>query len=1109
MKLAFDVSSIIWTALLGGKDTEGKMVLHEGRQVLINTADFGYEKLVDRIVLECETHNVTPIDCIFVVEGMSSKSPRIAIDPLYKSGTSKPKEAYVEFQKLRDEIKALFKKLGSLFLQQDYAEADDVLGWLAANTEEGLVIITGDNDLAVLNGVNAFGAQVDVSVSGIVGQNKYGNFPYAYITLYKSLVGDTSDKITGIPGFGVKAWEAFESRFGVAGMDLLTNLIQSRCFDDLYHDAQQDKLVKKIYEGQAHAIKCHKLATIHPEWVDTMNDPLQWEAGMVHGEVTDRRLTKWAAVRTLVTAKNWEAFAKRAEAQIVKRSWMALDIETSTDHESDAWLEAQGDADGVDVIGSKLTGMSLTFGQNMQFTVYIPVDHADTDNVPIDSLRDWLADVCKRAGVELVIHNTMFEGPVLFQHWGEHWKDNGYLGFLPNWNDTRFCASYVDENDRLGLKHLSKKWLDYDQVDYKTTTTLQGLGLKGGKPLGEVRVVDKVAVFASNEGGESVEAEKEVFHMEELRQYKMRELSARHVFNYACDDTVTTAAIFNFCKTFMHLEHTYSVMKRVEIDASYLHAQSFVQGFKCDLAKLQELQALDEKTLEAATDRLSKYLIAKGWEGTICPTFSETLTVPNMKLAHEIVTGTPLETAVRTPSKAIHLVTDEQLKDAFVQALEGRFKFLNNLVRLRFAGKPAFNGGSPKQLARLLYEVMENPIRVYNKPTPAMRTAGIRQGSPSTDALAIAYAMRDAASPEVKDALEALKLIKMVQTRQGLYYSAYPNFVHWKTGLIHSSHQQCATNTRRASSARPNSQQMPKHPKIEGQPARFREVVVPHKKNAVIVSMDFVAQEMRVIAEYSQDSNLLACYVGDSLKDMHTFTGLGIAQANGLEWSYESLVAALEDSNAPEHKQAKSYRALGKKVNFTTEFGAQAPKLAATLMVDESTAQTYLEAREEAFPVVKSWKGAVIGEAKIRGYVTSMCGAKRHLRAALMSNNRQESSKAERQAVNYKVQGSAAEMTKLAEGRIFRRNLTNLYDARIIGVVHDEILASVCIDDLNGFIPAMHACMVEQFADMQVPVLSSISFGPSFGEQFEIGDQPTPEAIANGLRQMQQTQTQL
>ncbi len=128
-------------------------------------------------------------------------------------------------------------------------------------------------------------------------------------------------------------------------------------------------------------------------------------------------------------------------------------------------------------MGSSLTGMSLTFGSNMQYTVYISVDHADTANVAKDLVRGFLEQLFA-TGVQIVIHSTAFEGPVLFNEFGSHWMDNGYQGFIPNWLDTKFEASYVDENFSLGLKKLSKRWFNYDQVDYKTVTTIDGTQYK-------------------------------------------------------------------------------------------------------------------------------------------------------------------------------------------------------------------------------------------------------------------------------------------------------------------------------------------------------------------------------------------------------------------------------------------------------------------------------------------------------------------------------------------------------------------------------------------------------------------------------------------------------
>ena len=139
------------------------------------------------------------------------------------------------------------------------------------------------------------------------------------------------------------------------------------------------------------------------------------------------------------------------------------------------------------------------------------------------------------------------------------------------------------------------------------------------------------------------------------------------------------------------------------------------------------------------------------------------------------------------------------------------------------------------------------------------------------------------------------------------------------------------------------------------------------------------------------------------------------------------------------------------------------------------------------------------GEAQIHA---GGLGVRRHLAEALMSDDRFISSKAERQAVNFKIQSSSAEMTKLAEGRMWRQGLFSKFDAVCYGPIHDEVVASVMISDLEEFLPLMHACMVAKYATMQVPIESSISFGPSFGEQIEIGIVPTAQAIQEGLVEM-------
>jgi hypothetical protein len=809
-----------------------------------------------------------------------------------------------------------------------------------------------------------------------------------------------------------------------------------------------------------------------------------------------------------------------------------FDIETSSADESDAWLAAQGNPDGVDQIGSKLTGFSWTFGPNMQYTFYVSVDHANTDNIRMSQAREFIESAF---GKPIVIQNTMFELGVLgMAHdeggmaWRDLWEHYGARGFIPNVLDTKFEASYVDENNRLGLKERSLSTLGYQQVSYDEVTQLEGWEdemLPGGR-----------------------EMNRETFPPEETnkawlrKRYKMNELPAQHVLAYGADDTICTSALHNYYKLVMQLEHTWQVYLDVEIDAAYQHVKNFLDGMTFSLEKCKELEDIDEITYNAAWAVVRAYLMKHGWAGTVPPIYTSDLTLAQIKEAYRIVTGAAdmgeddedesepedaeedvaasyyaepeqpvvkdpfLSTRVRTPSKLVVLLRElgHETFAGMVQAcLDGEAEKFTAWVRESFTGEPLFKAGN-KQMTKLLYEVMGLPIRVRGKVTKKMQAKGITEGNPKGDVLALEYALRDS-DDEQHAVIDGLKLMQMVKTRRSLYYSKYPYFIHWLTGKIHPGHNQCQTNTRRASEMKPNKQQLPKHPKITGQPSRFRETIVPHKPNAVIVSMDFMSQELRVIADYSKDANMVACFVGNDKKDMHALTGASILQwrEKQADWSYKIFTEVLDDENHPMYKKVKEHRNLGKKTNFTTEFGAMAPKLAMTMLVTEAEAQVFIDAKEKAFPGVRVWKNTVIAEAKSVGYVRTMLGAMRHLAPAFTSLDSWIKSKAERQAVNFKVQSSSAEMTKLAEGRMWVEGLFFDFDAVCYGPFHDEVVASVVVDDrFLDFLQRMHGCMVQPYAGMGIPVESSVSFGASFGDQNEVGDRPTAEVVIPVLEKL-------
>ncbi len=1196
-RIALDMSAFLWNALLTGKDHEnGFKAIHKEKEVWINSRFHGYDIVLQRILDVLDHYKLTPIDLIMVFEGEASKSKRLMIDKDYKQGREHPAESYAEFIAVRDEIRREFLDLGAQAMQQKYAEGDDTLGWLAKHTEDDLIIATFDNDISVLNGTNAYGANILVWVNGQDGGNKYGHFDHHLITTYKALVGDSSDNIKGCPGFGPVKFDMLMQQYGEDGLQELHDMLTNSDLSSIAGlDKKTDPLLVMISDNAPQVLRCFDLAKLRPAWVNTKNDPIEWQAGKVRlitkeDEHADPRMKRWLGNARLVTADNFEAAVKWMMPKIAESYDVALDIETSTPDESTEWLERQGDIDGVDVFGSYLCGLGLTFGRNNQYTLYFSVAHADTNNIDSEALRQAIAQIPQEK--ELIIQNVSFELAVLFNEWGGRQMNNGYHGFLPNVLDTKFEASYVDENSKLGLKERSKTILGYIQQSYDETTLLTDAPENlppGGRLIketykthmvgtgkfeqivapecreaegmentdqpftpGEIRYVNGpeilqeqyvfvgTGVFEQQDivkrgkvvGTEDVEVMERVVATQ-TRRYKMHELSADHVFGYGADDPICTIALHNYNRLHMQMEHQYEVCKDVEIKAAYQHAQSFIAGVPFSVETMNALVKHDDKVFDDAWAVLRTYLIDKGWEGTQPPAYTVEITAAEVKEAFETVTGRKMDTAMRTVSKlAIHATTaeDQPIFGALLARLDSEktpeaVKAFSDYVLKHFKGEPSFNSGSPKQKTHLMYTVMGLEVQIRNDATDDMKARGQYEGNPKTDVLAIAYALRecdeqiakhgafmeDITAGEVekwkviKDTLEAMKLMSMVQTRRSLYYSKYPSFMHWKDGRIHSSHNQCATNTRRASESAPNKQQLPKHAKIEGQDAKFRSALVPHHPDAVIVSIDFDQQELRNIAEQSGCPELLACFVGDNPRKMHGITGVGIAQdlKPDVQWSYEVLMAAKGNKNDELHNTAVKSYDLGKKVNFTTEYGAGAEKVAATLLITEKKAQAFIDFREESFPGVVDWKKDVIALAKKQGYVETMMGARRHLRDLLASKDKFEASKAERQAVNFEVQSSCAEQTKLAEGRMWDDNLFYDFDAIYFGPIHDECVASVMIKDLPAFLPRMHAAMVANYGGMKaVPIKAGISFGPDFYFQTEIGMAPTPEAIAKGLIEM-------
>lgn len=1099
MRLILDGNSMLNAALLRGVDHDQgwKVQDEDGKDVQVNHHQYGVDNFFDKFVEALNEFRAAPRQVICVWDGRNAKVRRRTFLPQYKAGRDKHPAVSEQLNIARDRITRMLLDLGTHVAVQDGMEADDVIGYLCKHLRtQRNTVITVDGDLCVLVDDNT-----DVWRLGEMNKNPYGPFPHKFITLYKALVGDGGDKIPGAKGFGDAKFVELVRTFGIEGLQAFEDLILNDQLGRLREDLEALPSLKYVLADQDGVKVSWRVASLMVDEINTRDRPLQLTPGFVKcwdelgrdDRVDD--LKHFYATKTLVHAGNYESVKKRFATAVNESPFVAMDIETSTGEESDQWLELLASVsdrmgEKVDVLGSTLTGMGLTFGANTQHTIYLTVDHKEEDdvkNITEDQCRE-LCELIPHKKLHSVIHNRAFEFPVLYKAWGEKWKDNGWAGFWPNAIDTMQGASYVDENLPLGLKERSKHHLGYEQQTYEEVTTIDGV------------------------------------------QYKMNQLTARHVFGYGADDPACTAALHTHFQLIMELEGTWDLYLKVEQKPEYLTSLAFVQGIPMSQEKLRDMEKKDDERYADGWKTLRDFLMKSGWAGSTCPVF-EKLTPAAIKQALEICCGVEYKTRKSKPDAVAAEIRELYPDDVHAGLIASMFETgaldaLNELVKRHFSGEPKINFDSPPQMQRLFYRIIGITPRVLNKMTEKQRKdevmasafkkrrkakegraveftpeemdALISKASTDDTAVDMALKLDTHLSDEQRKVLEAFKAVKTVMTRRKMFYKRFKVIPHWSDGLLHPPANQSRAVTRRYSYA-DGIQQLPKR----GEGVEFRQIILPHKKGAVVAAPDFTGQELRLMAELSGDEALTACYVGEKILDVHSLTAVAAAVIMwGQEVTYDAFQAMREmPKDSEEYKKAKKLREEAKTTNFATQYDGQAETVSHNLLCDEETAQKFIDAKEKAFPGIAPWKDKVRAVVEERGYATTMLGGRRHLAHVFREGNKWEIMRAGRQGPNFEIQGSAAEMTKLAMVRIWDSGVfTNgKYDCQFYFAVHDELVYSVAAKDAVPVTKIVHACMTEQYAGMKIPVISEISLGRNYGQQEEVGPVADPDLIMKAV----------
>lgn len=1179
-RVVLDIKGLLTHSYFSGKDLE-QVRDNEGNKT--NPAGYGLQVFIERYLKQI-LDGFAPIDIIAVWDG--GNAYRKSIFPGYKASRSKEKTGLAalqeqELNKLYKYAKLILAHIGSINMNVEGVEADDVIAMLVEKLPGNIMLYTVDQDLMQLAS-----DRVVVSFRDTFNEDQqYKGVAPEFIPVYKSLVGDNSDEYPGVKGFGEKAFEKLIELYGEEILPELKRIVEGQLFDELDEAAKDNecKLLRLIHDKRSDWKIMYQLAKLHPELCYQMkrnskieprfytrfpdrfrvNGYLE-EVGCSHLEEVFAPFLGW---QKLADLNHYDEVAEHLVKHLAESPVVSFDFETYDSLKHPTFLEAASDktkAEGfVDVLSSVPTGGAFTYGNNLQYTFYVPELHANTKNVE-NGVADILKHLVDFWKGPIAVHNAAFEEPVARINYGVQ---------LARPLDTMIMSSYVDENAKSGLKSCSKVYFNYDQKGYRQL-------------------------------------------MEEVGAEDMRGVTGTQVLSYGCDDAVVTAHLWKLFDLICTLEGHVDFMLENETSPVHILTDSFTTGVNLDFGRMYELSELDKETVEtgmtkvrtllqencgqvnekfaeqffnadkeATRAKLEDKAKSKNWtrdrikaemDKTLLEFVDKTAYTPLTKVK-PVVDFKPTPAQIKKVIEALgwssdlantlksasasavteflmaveHPVTDE-LQVKFLEELAAAAKHLNKYKESPEAVQPfvdlcssilsptlkestvgdELNFGSPNQMKELFYLKLGLPVRERTKKQKgSFRDVQGLPGSPATDEVAVMSALlHDCPEGDWRrDVLKTILDIKEAMTRESLFYSKYPLWVHPRDGVIHPTIRNCGTVTRRPTGGSPNLLQVSKGP--------TRSIFIPRYTGEVIVSIDFSGQELRLTGSESRDSVLIDCYVGGGtrtdedgmvhpvVKDVHSVTSCAfttdiVAREAGREWLdklilnqlgfvdydfYRKVMLHDTDKNGPidlfgdyTAKMVKVFnqvRKMAKVVNFLLIYGGDYHTLAKKLGIAEEFAEKLMNLVFKSYKRLEPWQNETVEFGEKYGYVQTAYGTRRHLSDAIVSRDDWVKGRMERQAVNSTIQGCAADILKVVLNKCYETNLFHDTKSTLIAPVYDETVSSV---------PAHHA--VEYCFRMQeymnitppghaIPMMGEVSIGKNWHEQEELGDNPSARRI--------------
>lgn len=342
-----------------------------------------------------------------------------------------------------------------------------------------------------------------------------------------------------------------------------------------------------------------------------------------------------------------------------------------------------------------------------------------------------------------------------------------------------------------------------------------------------------------------------------------------------------------------------------------------------------------------------------------------------------------------------------------------------------------FNINSPKQLADILFNKMGLMLKGNKKLSTAVdKLEALRGQNPI---------------------IELLLRYRTVAKMQSTYIDGLKPYI--KEGKIHTTFNQTQTVTGRLSSNEPNLQNIP----IRTKEGKILRKIFTASKGCILIDADYSQIELRLLAHYSQDANLIKAYKEN--KDIHSTT-------------------ASQIFNIPFNQVTAEQRRMAKAVNFGIIYGISPYGLSANTGIKVDEAKHYIEKYFAMYPTINKFLSQSVQTAKEQGYVTTLLGRRRNI-AEIFSTNHNVAMFGERAAMNMPLQGTASDIIKLAMLKVSEKLKSEKLNSKLILQIHDELLFDVPLSEQDRMMKIIKDCM-ENVVSLSVPLIVDISTGKNW-----------------------------